>query len=207
MKQILLFSTVVLLTSILTSETRRTISHDGRWWFSISAGEQQSYQLGYGGCYVDSLKLKRPPDVENRKLAQLITTSYRDGKAGSGELVLAVMKRVWAESVGKKAPPLPKGGETWTEPHGYFDGLWWKGASAEEKLGFVEGATDCFNEEESSHIRFPLARSEYVKWLDEAYGLEQNSSVPRLLEDTKIADVLQKKGERIAKEHTADRGQ
>jgi|SRR5450631_10047 hypothetical protein len=196
MKQVLLLLTVVLLASVLTGGTQKAASHDGRWWFSISAEDQQSYLLGYGDCYVDSLKSKRPPYVENRKLAQLIAASYRSGKSESGDLVPVVMKRVWAANAGAKAPPHPKGGETWTDPHGYFDGLWWKGASDAEKLGFVEGETNCFNEEGASQSRFPLTASDYVKWLDEAYGLEQNSSISRLPEDAKIADVLLKKGNR-----------
>lgn len=199
MKEAILLLIVVLLAIVLAGGTQNRVSHDGRWWLSISAEEQQSYQLGYGDCCVDSLKSKRPPYVENRKLARLITEKYRSGKATSGELVPAVMKRVWAANAGRKAPPLPKGGETWTEPHGYFDGLWWKGASDAEKLGFVEGETDCFNEEGTSQFRFPLAPSDYVKWLDEAYGLDQNSSTSRSPEDAKIADVLLRKGEHVAK--------
>jgi hypothetical protein len=192
MKHVLLLSTVVLLAG----GTRKTVPHDGRWWLSISTEEQQSYQLGYEDCYVDSLKLKSPPYVEIGKLARLITASYRDGKTESTVLVPAVTKRVWAANAGRKSALPPKGGETWTEPHGYFNGLWWKGASDAEKLGFVEGETDCFNEEESSHVRFPLAASEYVKSLDEAYRLELNRPVSRLPEDTKIPDALLQKGER-----------
>jgi len=199
MKLTLMLLMVVIFAAVSASGAQSGASHDGYWWFSASSDEQQSYELGYGDCYVDSLKMKRPPYVEDRKFTQLISESYRSGTAQSSELVSTVMKRVWAANAGKEFAPPPRGGETWSKPHGYFDGLWWKGASNAEKLGFVEGEIDCFNGEAASRFRVPLSATEYVRWLDKAYGLDEGSSISRSPDDAKIADVLLKKGERRIK--------
>ena len=198
MKQTFLMVTAVLGAVVLASGAQNNVLHNGNWWLSISTDEQESYLLGYGDCYVDSLKSKRPPYVENRKLAQLISADYRSVKVKNAELVPAIMKRVWALNPGKNAPPPTRGGETWTNPHGYFDGLWWKGGSDAEKLGFIEGEVDCFNEEAASRFRFAMLASDYFKWLDEAYGLDQSNSTVHSSEDAKIADILLRKGERTA---------
>ena len=42
-----------------------------------------------------------------------------------------------------KPRPVAKGGEVWTEPHGYYDGLWWRGSWPMEQLGYVEGYLAC----------------------------------------------------------------
>lgn len=198
MKQALVL-TVVLAAVVLAAGTRKSVSHDGRWWLSISAEEQDSYLDGYGDCYVDSLKSKRPPDVDNQSLRQSISASYRSGKSKSAELVPAVMKRVWAANAGKKEPPPPEGGETWPEPHGYFDGLYWKGGSGSEKLGFVEGQIDCFNEEAVSQFRFPDTASDYVKWIDESYGWDPDRAIAHSSEYEKVPNVLLRKGHRLVK--------
>jgi hypothetical protein len=134
MKQTLVVLTVVLAAVALAARTKKSVSHDGRWWLSISAEEQDSYLLGYEDCYIDSLKSKHPSYVDNEGLS--ISASYRSGKGKSTELVPAVMKRVWAANAGKKEPPSREGGETWPEPHGYLDGLYWKGASGSQKACF-----------------------------------------------------------------------
>jgi hypothetical protein len=190
---------LLLIVVVLANGGQKNTPHDGHWWLAISMGEQKEYRWGYLDCYVDSLKLKSPSYIEDREAGQLITDSYRSGKARINEIVPRVMKGTWAARAGKSAPYQPQGGEAWTEPHGFFDGLYWKGGSDAEKLAFVEGETDCFNLEAASRVRFPLPASDYAKWLDEAYGLVQGSSVPRSSEDAKIADVLLLKGERASR--------
>jgi hypothetical protein len=197
MKQAQLFVVLLLLAIAVANAAGNDPPHNKRWWLSLSLDEKESYQLGYEDCYVDSLKLKSPPYLEERHSIDLITAAYRNGKARPTDTVSSVMKGVWAARAGKgDVFPSTKGAEVWTEPHGYLDGLFWKGSSDAEMLSFIEGEIDCFNGEVVSKTRFPLPAAEYVKWVSEAYGLDKSYSGPRLSEDAKIADVLLKKGTR-----------
>jgi len=35
------------------------------------------------------------------------------------------------------------GAEVWTDPHGYLDGLWWRGGSPISQSGYLEGYLSC----------------------------------------------------------------
>lgn len=189
---------LLLIAAVLAGTAQEGMSRDGRWWLSISMLERQDYRWGYLDCYVDSLKLKSPPYIEDREASELITARYRSGKVKITEIVPRVMESTWARRVGRsETPRRAEGGESWTEPHGFLDGLYWKGGSDRERLAFVEGEVDCFNLEPSSPVRFPLPATDYVRWLNEAYGIAPASGVPPPShEEQKIADVLLKKAVR-----------
>jgi len=202
MRSIVLVLAVAALAAHPLDGTPKGRQHDGHWWLSISREQRESYLLGYYDCYVGSLRQPRPPLLETGKEAELVLQAYRSDPSRLPALASDVMKDIWAANPRGAVPIRPKGGERATGPHGFFDGLWWKGASEAEKLGFVEGEMDCFNQEGPSKYRLGLSANHYVKWLDRAYGLDESSdeSTSRALvpEEASIADVLLKDAEPVA---------
>jgi hypothetical protein len=104
--------------------------------------------------------------------------------------VSAVLKEI--NRTGKPRP-IPKGGEDWKESHGYYDGLWWRGASAPEQLGFVEGYLSCYSTEmPSASGIFSKSAPDYVRLMNSYMQGHAHS------DEEKLADILNRFRDRQA---------
>ena len=90
---------------------------------------------------------------------------------------------------------VPKGGEDWKESHGYYDGLWWRGASPPEQLGFVEGYLSCYSTEmPSASGMFSKSAPDYVRLMNSYMKGHAHS------DEEKLADILSRFRDRQAQQ-------
>lgn len=161
--------------------------YDGQWWSKVSVREQEQFLWGYTDCEWDSLNRPAPYAgkyyLSYAKLRLEITKHYQMGQPHLKEPVGSVITTVLQHpNLNKRTPP--EGGEAWTEKHGFFDGLFWKGGTIEEQRGFVAGEIACFNTYAASRAYFPKSSDEYVALIDKWYsttGHDENAKVPDVL--------------------------
>jgi hypothetical protein len=166
-------------------------TYDGNWWLLLSSEEQSGFINGHADCYQFELneKLANPkPAVQTR---ELVTDFYCDNSSKRSTPVIEVIR---VTDLQRRAGKTLQGGEVWTERHGYWDGQWWREATATERLGFVEGYLACFAQT-GKHAGggFSKPTSEYVSEINGWYKLDVvNGNVDAKRIDAKIADVLVK---------------
>ena len=164
----------------------RAMSYDGKWWLSVSSLEQRGSINRDFDCDTWELGDKLAPNATAKDAQKFVSQFYQDPPNWH----LPVF-RVIHTFYSRHAEALQKGsragGETWSEPHGYWDGLWWKGAGYPnilEQLGYVEGYLACYEgEAHSLKGTFSKPPAEYVSVITDWYKRTGK-------EDAKIADVL-----------------
>jgi len=132
-----LFSCAVIHAQTTTRASQQ-LGHD--WWMSAGTGERHGFLNGYLDC-----KFPKPGasvkgyGLSVRDLSSRIAAFY----AAHKESNLSVLQLV--DKIDGPAPPPPSlpGAEVYTNPHGYYDGLWWRGAFGGEQPGYVEGYLVC----------------------------------------------------------------
>ena len=135
-----LFSCVLIHAQTTTRVTQQ-FGHD--WWISTRTGEQHGFLSGYLDC-----RFPKPDasakgyGLSVRDLSSRIDTFYARNK----ETNLSVPQLVDKIDGPAQPPPSPPGAEVYTNPHGYYDGLWWKGAVGGERHGYVEGYLVCLGQ-------------------------------------------------------------
>ncbi len=158
--------------------------YDGGWWLSVSSAEQSGFLDGLADCYGFELKGKFRYARSAQENQQFVTRFYDDPYRRKLPVFEVFLQALDHPSEVKR----PEGGEVWDEPHGYWDGLWWKGGTEPElalsQKGFVEGYLWCYAEKaHSPRGTFSKSPENYVtlitKWYEET-GREEE----------KIADVL-----------------
>jgi len=156
---------------------------DGRWWRAISGGERLGYVNGYEDCYVyDAKGAHTATGWTANRYVGAVEEHYRQHPDQRTTPVSSVLKEINRTG---RARPVPAGGEEWKENHGYYDGLWWRGASAPEQLGFVEGYLSCYSTEmPGAPATFSKAANEYVRLMN-SYMQEHVHS-----DEEKVADML-----------------
>lgn len=156
---------------------------DGRWWGTISPAERSGYIDGYEDCYVyDAKGVHTATGWTSNQFAQAVDAYYREHRDERTSLVSVVLKAINRTG---KSRPIPKGGEEWKERHGYYDGLWWRGSSPLEQLGYVEGYLSCDSTEVSNPARiFSKSARAYVRLLN-TYMKDHLHS-----DEEKVADIL-----------------
>ncbi len=156
---------------------------DGRWWARISLAERVGYINGYEDCYV--YDAKGPHSATGwtaNHYVEAVEAYYHGHKNDRTASVTTVLEQV--NRTGEPRP-VPKGGEEWKEPHGYYDGLWWRGSSASEQLGYIEGYLSCYASEIASPpATFSKSAHEYVALMN-AYVKGHAKS-----DDEKVAYIL-----------------
>ena len=114
-------------------------AYDGHWWLAASGDERSGFLDGSADCLEWVIHAKwfsrDLPDLEAR-----IDRYYKVNETNRSMLVTAVWQRVLAQ-----APPTPpkRGGEVWNNPHGYYNGSWYRQGSHSQRLGYLQGYIGC----------------------------------------------------------------
>jgi hypothetical protein len=115
----------------------RTMRLDGRWWRTLQQDEKWGYVEGHDDCWVSDAKNFRKRVASVPDWIAAVDDYYAKHPADQDEVVHEILNRVDRPALGNRKP-LP-GAEVWTEPHGYLDGLWWRGGSPISQSGYLEG--------------------------------------------------------------------
>lgn len=110
------------------------------WWTHLSNNEGHGFLSGYSDCtYAVKGAAAAGANISVRDLSRRISTYFANHKGSA----LSVPEL--ADRIDHSVPhphPMP-GSEVYTNPHGYYDGLWWKGAVYGEQPAYVEGYLVC----------------------------------------------------------------
>jgi hypothetical protein len=139
---------------------KASIGYDGNWWGSAEPQERDGYFSGAADCltwaaYAGRAFWGSSAAFTNAEVTAEVTKYYRDHPADRKLSVIEVWRNLGPQ-IGKSTPQT-KGGEIYTNPHGYFDGTWYRQASEAERFGFLEGYIGCLRS--------------YLKDSDETYSL------------------------------------
>lgn len=164
---------------------------DGHWWLLLTAEEKDGYLNGDADCYLFERQRKFAHPKSTTESVERVTNFYH---ANPDKRSLPVFQ---AARIVDELPSLyvaEKGGETWNEPHGYWDGMWWRQGSPADRLGFVEGYLACYRSNPPLGRRtYSRTPAQYVALINVWYKLdEENGLVDPEREDEKIANVLLK---------------
>lgn len=114
--------------------------YDGNWWLTKEVDERYGFMDGVDDCLTWVAHAKGPPGGPYQ-FEQKITRYYKAHPAERSVSVLEVWRKVARESPPPK--PIP-GGETWSNPHGYFDGTYWVQMYYDSaRQAFIEGYLWC----------------------------------------------------------------
>lgn len=164
----------------------KTRPYDGRWWLSVASLEQRGYISGTFDCDRWELGDKSAPRSTVGKVQKFVSQFYEDPPHWRTS-VFRVIKMSDLHHTDPSKGAREQEGEVWSEPHGYWDGLWWKGAgypNTLEQVGYVEGYLTCYRTEaHDSKGAFSKSPPEYVSLITNWYRQTRR-------EDAKIADVL-----------------
>lgn len=164
---------------------------DGHWWTAAASAEQRGFVSGYLDCYV--YEYKGPAGFSNRStmaLQGLITRYYQRGAASLDEAVPGVLSR-YQDRPGDTVPA-QEGAEVHFEPHGFFDGDFWRQITGPERLGFLEGYLLCHaTQSRNQGGAFSRSVAEYQNLITRWYRLnEATDEIDEGRAREKIADVL-----------------
>jgi len=151
----------------------------------IPPAERSGYVDGFGDCYVYDAKGKSTAGGWTAShFVQAVAAYYRQHENERTTPVSTILRQI--NRTGKPRPTL-KGGEEWKEAHAYYDGLWWRGSSAAEQLGYIEGYLSCYsNEMTSQGTVFSKAAPEYVNLITSHIKAHPQS------DDEKLAIILRR---------------
>jgi len=158
-------------------------SFDGEWWKVTAPEERVGFINGYYDCYRYDAKARKTAKGSAVEFQKAISDFY---EAHQDQLRTSVPDLLRRLAVTYKSPLIrPRNGEVWREPHGFYDGLWWKQSEPKEQIGYLEGYIRCY----SHDVRQPRARfSKRVAEYQES--ITQYYNHPEHTEDDKIAYVL-----------------
>lgn len=146
--------------------------YDGSWWGSVHADEKQGFVVGHEDCFVWEGRHTRAKGYADKELVKAIDFFFRDPSHRIYSVPRA-MDLIAGSAPWNRAEPKPQsksGGETWTEPHWYLDGTWWRGGNDKEHLGYVEGYLACVAGLAKLRLAKELPPPQYVKAIDLFYG-------------------------------------
>lgn len=160
-----------------------TMNYGGEWWLSRSSIEQRGYINGDADCYTSQLNGNLKSVAPTEKVEAFVNQFYEDPTHWA--LPVSRVIRTFYSRDAASHEATSTGGERWNGPHGYWDGLWWKGGTIVRltQLGYVEGYLECYqNEAHSPRGTFSKFPADYVSLISDWYRTGN--------EDAKIADVL-----------------
>lgn len=114
-----------------------TAAFGRRWWFAVSEDRGQGFLNGYADCGAAAKGPRLPGNDPISDLSSRIT-AYYEAHPKSREPVVPLAVKIDRNVRPQRRRP---GDEVWTNPHGYYDGLWWNGAG--QQIGYVQGYLAC----------------------------------------------------------------
>jgi hypothetical protein len=178
----------------------QTKSFAGDWWLASTGGEQEGFILGYGDCFADPDSLRVHMLMDDGTLRIAISDYYQGHAAQRARPTAEVLKDIWSGHIPVRGAEKAQPGEGWRARHGFFDGGWWKGSNAAERLGFIEGYTTCVNSAKNKAAHLQLPPSAYVQWVDLWYAGGGDGEVSAQRQGVKVTDVLLRVGNHPASE-------
>jgi hypothetical protein len=118
---------------------KKEIVYDGQWWSAAEPEERSGFLNGAADCLAEVAHEKWVSRSVEWAVPR-ITGYYAANSASRAVPVVEVWHKLISEAPGE--PPL-KGGEVYTNPHGYYDGLYWRQGSDAEHVGFLRGYLWC----------------------------------------------------------------
>ncbi len=137
---------------------REEQEYDGNWWASADRDRREGFFWGAGDCL--GWEANIGPDffsgatryINSDSFDKEVSGYYERHPSERGLRVIEVWRKV-AVQMGRDTPQT-KGGEVYTNPHGFLDGLWFRGVSQSERLGFLQGYLECLK----GYVSKPKAR-------------------------------------------------
>jgi hypothetical protein len=181
---------VMFVLLISSSVSAQSNVYDGGWWQMRTAPEQEGFIFGFGDCYADPAGQKIRILLDDAEIRIAMGTYYQGHERLRTRPVAQVLKDIWSGHVSVPEAKHAAAGQGWRERHGYFDGLWWKGSSPTEQLGFVEGYIACHNTEHRKVQPLRLPAASYVQSINAWYAMPGDESVAAQRRAEKVGDVL-----------------
>ena len=171
-----------------TPSPQTTKPLDGNWWRAASKNERLGYLEGDNDC--DSFELGGRLLPTNAILGhQEFVSKYYVADATHVRTPAFDVLRIADAEI---APVPDKDADAVPEPHGDYDGLFWRDTRREERIGFIQGYLACYARK-NDHRRGSFSKSadEYVKLLDGWYQLsEMERNVDPKIENAKVGEVI-----------------
>jgi len=154
---------------------------DGKWWSLADSGQKSGFLNGATDC-LTAVAHERWVSRSIEWAIPKITDYYKTHTADNGVPVVEVWRKVLS---GAPAETPRKGGEVRTNPHGYYDGLYWRGSSESEQRGFLEGYLWCLRTRVQSRSNTYSQSVDYYKERVNTYVQKHPKS-----DDEAIAAIL-----------------
>jgi len=117
-------------------------TYDGNWWLASDSAKRIGFLDGVSDCLLSRVHEKWPTNSHPELDEQRITLYYKSNPVNTKMHIVDV----WRETLSKSAPLKPTlGGEVYTNPHGYYDGEFWREGSDSANRGFLEGYIWCMH--------------------------------------------------------------
>jgi hypothetical protein len=185
---------IVVIVGFVHTLRAQGKAFDGDWWMASTAAEQEGFVLGYGDCFADPDSLRVHMLMDDAALRTAISDYYQSHAAQHGRPAPEVLKEIWSGHIAVRGAEKAQAGQGWRARHGFFDGGWWKGSNAAERLGFVEGYITCVNNGKNKAAHLQLSPSAYVQWVDVWYAGNGDQEVSAERQGVKVDDVLLRVG-------------
>lgn len=181
-----MFLALSILFCISASAGASHHERDGRWWLSVDADERVGFTAGFADC--NTFVKHGPTDLFVESWIQYekrVTAHLQSHPEDADREVREILREVAAH-------PVTKNPGKWDEPHGYFDGEYWRQASASHRLGFVEGILNCEAEGEVGDGQYARPAKWYVTRISRWYGISANdpAQIDEKRTAKKIVEVL-----------------
>jgi len=129
------------LLSALATDSQSPKRYDGEWWSSADIEEKSGFLNGAADC-LTSVAHEKWVSRSIKWAVPKITDYYKTHAADSAIPVVDAWRKVLSEAPLESSP---KGGQVHANPHGYYDGQYWREGSEPERQGFLEGYLWCLS--------------------------------------------------------------
>jgi hypothetical protein len=191
------FASVLLIAAIACrteAQSGSWASFDGHWWVRASQEEREGFVTGFVDCYKFEVKGAAPFERSTVAYRDLVSDYYGQNASRLTEPVTSVLPALGA----RPGDEAPAGGETWPEPHGFYDGRYWVQVwavgGANQQLGFVEGYLACNHAlAQNRNGVFSKPADAYRALISQWYQFDPRTGNTNTERDKeKIADVLRR---------------
>ncbi len=157
------------LACLMTSNnSNKKSAYDGHWWFSSDVDERDGFLDGASDC-LTWVAHQQGFSETHYQIDSSISDYYKDHPADRGLLVIDVWQKIAAQSHSAKQQTIKPsgGGETWVNPHWYYDGTWWVQSNRSTREGFLEGYLWCMRTRvKSQNETYSQAIEYYISNID-----------------------------------------